>query len=327
MLHGAEVCGVNDAQLRAVRSAVKRVSTNSRNPVSTTAYFALHRVSQLDPSYRAHVVPILKWGQVIYQARFPLGSMHRIVRAAADDLRQAGARGKWRRVSSPAHAMIATAERIGWRILDARRFSDHTGVTRLFSELPGPRLKRLVEDGVDCWQWRQVGAREARRDRPITWDAHGFADESVWARLRKGVHYAPIRDLVNGKTTEVWDDDCQLGLRSSAQGGEWPQDRLYRAGFTTDNLCKWCGLEPGTEFHRCWMCPAIEHHRRQCLSEHAHLIDLARAASPDSNGVHPFWTRGWVSKAELAVPRMSGTQRHWIEREPTALPFTGPLRA
>ena len=78
--------------------------------------------------------------------------------------------------------------------------------------------------------------------------------------LEDGVYLQPTLQYMN--TLRKHGEHEQAGwLNAIASAALWPDDRLAAAGYPVTPRCHRCGAATDSEFHRVWLCPAIDTNR------------------------------------------------------------------
>ena len=99
----------------------------------------------------------------------------------------------------------------------------------------GPeKIKKLLEESCEAWQHKKAG-------------------KTLGLAAADGLELKVVREENAGKTTTDQEplepQECSY-LRSCLCGGQWPQQRLFAAGYVDSALCTWCRAAPGTLWHR-----------------------------------------------------------------------------
>ena len=151
-----------------------------------------------------------------------------------------------------------------------------------------------------------------------------------WARAPSAAADPMHRDPDRYWTTELrrwttgpkkdWTALQSACLRSTVAGGQWSQERLFRAGFVDDPMCTACGRALGTLDHRNWTCKCLQPEREQCIPPE--LLAEARAALTEEPD-HAFWSRGLMPIKWLPqIPAVEAEKQCWI-RDVSEGCFTG----
>ena len=92
-----------------------------------------------------------------------------------------------------------------------------------------------------------------------------------------------------------------MEFRSAIVGGQWTQERVYKAGRVDSPLCTLCGCANGTLAHRLWFCehPCIADARRRVVPRHV----IERARKEIAEGKVARWERAFSPLPELPTAR------------------------
>ena len=132
----------------------------------------------------------------------------------------------WPKVKGPAAAMVASSRRLGWTVISSTELQTGQGET-LDLLLDSPAAVKLeVARAVKRWRWRNL--------------------ETLMPQLKKGGSGAgalmePITKLLKSKDTyEEWNPALRGSLNSAIAGRQYPQARVFVAGWATHNKCLFC---------------------------------------------------------------------------------------
>jgi hypothetical protein len=260
MVFGQGNTGVCCSSLYAQRSAVgAAASPGGSGDLDLTLVLADGSLrGTADPVHAAHVQPIVKWAEAVWNSWLPFCSLSRICSTAIGRL---GCCARpWIRVVGPGLAFVASAQRLGWTVIDADTLIDDEG-TRMCLRRDSPAfVGSLVKRAAWRWRWRRVEAR------------HPHLKQGDGGH---GPFIQPIFKLLRPVNSEGWGHQQRGGLRSAFLNRQWPQARLRQAGRVDTSACRLCvalGLcdaeERDAQFvgnavHRVLLCPATEQFRQQ----------------------------------------------------------------
>ena len=137
-------------------------------------------LGRADPAYEAHSQPIVTWAMATWEKWMPPNLMKDMVVSASRDL--ALAKRIWAGVKGPASALIASAARIGWRVLNSTMMI--TDEDKLLDmQLDPPKvIEQQVHEAVRRWRLKRIARR-----KPQIAGENGSCDvalEPVWKLLR-----------------------------------------------------------------------------------------------------------------------------------------------
>ena len=141
-------------------------------------------------------------------------------------------------VGGPSTALIATLARLGWSMHSAFTWTTHKGRRVDLLSLAPRVVAGLARSATHDWLYRQVATAQP-----------------ALAVLSSGADVTVTRQLTSGRTGRYWNFQHQGALACVASGGAWMQDRMYKAGYTTSDLCQACGSARATLQHRRYDCP------------------------------------------------------------------------
>ncbi len=228
--YGDDVMGVSDDVLDKRRRTVASAVSAGAQGKSVDAVLALadDRPGQsLDPAYDAHRLPIARWAEAVYSKWADRNAMRDAMERERTRLTRA--RRPWAAVRGPAGAVLATAERIGWRFVDAEHLVTDRG--RLFDLTADPPcvVAREAHEAVARWRWRRLC---------LSSGCPG-GDDHEGGAVCLAVARAMLRPAARSGS---WTAAHQAALRSALVNGQWPQYRLYKAGMVDSPFCQLCAM-------------------------------------------------------------------------------------
>ena len=154
----------------------------------------------------------------------PERAMERLVAKAKQKLRKA--KNVWAKVKGPAAAMVASCQRLGWTSVSSTMLrTDQGELLDLLLDSPAA-VKLEVARAVKRWRWRNI--------------------EDKMPQLEKvgsgaGAMMEPITKLLKSKANdEEWNPALRGSLRSAIAGRQYPQARVFAAGWAEHNKCLFC---------------------------------------------------------------------------------------
>ena len=320
--YGADVVGFSDTALQSARSAVASAGTAPTAGKSVDgALYALDADGGCtDPAFAAHLLPICSWALAVWQRWQPINLMTRSLQAAHAKVR--AAKSQWAVVTGPSAALVVSAWRIGWTLIDATMLRDDRGHIFDCTLDPPAVIAAAVRRSVRRWRIARLAA-ECPQLLPSTADVGTFPPRQ---HTSGGGSPAPLPvDVVDcsralgrllrrkgsSKQCGDWAPSYKPDLISAVSNGQWPQTRLAATRkFTEDQRCQLCLGEPGTLWHRT-QCPATT----PAGGWQPALGDAAKFLS--RMGEHRrrvLLTRGLVVVRIRAPPRSPGGSLRWLWR-------------
>ena len=245
----------------------------------------------VEPAYGANSAAPMQWARMLHRKAFDLSELRRAMQFHQRVM--SVTRFPWANVTGSITALLATLQRIGWKVIGAHLYKDHNGQFIDARSTPWRTLHDRLDEATNIWLW----ARHTK----------GTMAEAMFA---KGGSSAIVRSLT-GPGSPL-DKEHRHALLSASSGGQWPQVRHVHAGHDVCDLCWLCGLAPGTEWHRIYDCPATEHKRVIHLDER-----IQRLAAPHACSHHPRWTRGHLPLSAFQTPPVQsfGNRCMWFRQE------------
>lgn len=154
----------------------------------------------------------------------------------------------------------------------------------------------------------------------IEWAASATAKNESFARDPEGYWMPEVRARCNASRKD-WTSLNAGCLTSIVCASQWPQQRLFMAGFVDTFDGQACsGRHAGTVNHRTWSCRTLHSLREQGIGR-ALLQEAASDLALDPH--HLLWSRGLMPKSWL--PKVTPTAPHILEwmRDGTEGTMTG----
>lgn len=203
-------------------------------------------------------------------------------------------------VKGPASAMVASCHRLGWTVISSTELRTDLGETPdLLLDSPAA-VKLEVARAVQRWRWRNL--------------------EVQMPQLKKGGSGAgafmePITKLLKSKANnEDWNPALRGSLRSVIAGRQYPQARVFAAGWAVHNKCLFClhklvSLGSRTT-RRTRINGKTRQHEATRTDKAKHKVEATAeqiAEAPVGSLGHRIWKcqAGWMSKQrnKWAAPR------------------------
>ena len=244
-----------------------------------------------DPAFEAHVGVLFEWALAVWEAWAPLALLVNLIASAKS--RFEGVKSVWSIVYGPSAAVVATARRLGWSVIDATHWITDVGEELNLSVDSPAFVQDLAVKSVRRWRWRRI-------------EQHFPALHSNGEG--RGADWRTIQRALRVKDSDSWGPAQKGALKSAVAGRQWCQHRLFKAGLVEHDKCLLCkdmidGNVSGTLLHR-WVCPALANFRFEHLPKWIgdYLLMNGRSAS-QSSAVLLAFTRGLVRLPEVVERR------------------------
>ena len=137
--YGQAITGVAPSTLLRQRRAAAAVAAPASGTCGQDLDLALLIADggpkgRADPAYDAHLMLIGEWAEGVWHQRLPKAALRRMVAKAQAVL--SAAVSPWQRVHGPAKAMVASAQRLRWEVLDAFTVRTDLGRTLVLTSDP-----------------------------------------------------------------------------------------------------------------------------------------------------------------------------------------------
>ncbi len=238
--YAADVNGISNSALHQLRLVAARATAGKAVRRNLVLTLATAKNAKYDPAFRANTAPVRAWASAVWT-----GGQHTASLKAAYDASK-GVLG-WNAIEGPAGATLMTLKRIGWRHTAWNTWITDQDVQINLNRFCPKTVERLVVDATERACQREV------------------AKQMGLPRLANGILLEPILQLIrktHGTEEKPWGWAEAAYLRSTVVGGQWPQNRLHRAGLSARQHCLRCDSELGTLAHRHCRCSAFAAQRR-----------------------------------------------------------------
>ena len=304
--HGTRVTGMTPAVLHTLRQTMKIALPDRAKSASTTMQYMLSAKTNRDPTYAACGAPYRFWARQAFKGLEE--TRLTMQQAWVRQVPKLGAASRpWQHVAGPAGAITMVMQKLKWTASSAFHVRTADGWNLDLRVVPPHTVEKLVKKSVEETLWRE-------------WANAPSGKAEAFTREEKGYWMAEPRRLCRGAGRD-WSALDAACLGSILSGSQWPQARLFAAGFVDTATCQGCsGWHLGTVAHRSWTCKLLTEERAQGISRE--IVQEALAAlSLDPN--HPLWTRGLMAKSMLpTLTPISEDSARWF-RNTTEGTFTG----
>ena len=159
LVYGQANTGVSTSHLTNQRRVVGAASVaTGAGDLDLTLMIADGSLSgRADPAFAAHCDPIAAWAEAVWCSWLPIYMLASLVNSACRV--QDRATNIWATVRGPAAAFVASARRLGWRVVNAIIVIDDRDHELHFDRDSPAMIRHLVEASVRRWRWRSVEAR------------------------------------------------------------------------------------------------------------------------------------------------------------------------
>ena len=181
-----------------------------------------------------------------------------------------------------AATFVLTLLRLGWSAQSARHLTTHDG-TKIDLLAVAPKTVGFWVDQASLL-WSDSSAHSNQSKGPLFWEA--------------------IRPLLVSGKLEGWSHWHRNVLVKLVSRGIWTQERLVRLRSEVDGSCQLCNDGPGTMFHRCYECPALQTERDMYVSQEVLPGFLAQSAPRWALGGAHFHGRLLVRQRHVAARRL-----------------------
>ena len=228
---------------------------------------------KVGPAFRHHRLVILAWATGVWEGTPDLDTMQAAPRGAV--ARLSHLKRPWCGATDAAATFVLTLLRLGWSARSARQLTTHDG-TKIDLLAVAPKTVGIRVDEASLL-WSDSSAYWNQSKGRLFWEAIG-----------------PL--LVSGKLEgwSLWHRNVLVKLVSR---GIWTQERLARLTSEDDGCCQLCKDGPGTMFHRCFECPALQAERDMYVSQEVlvaarsvgsqHREQFAQGNFPDPGAILP----------------------------------------
>ena len=251
--YGSKVIGLVPSVLHLLRRTKTMVQPERSTSASTTMQYMVHEREDADPTFEAVEAPLRFWTRLAFDGD---SKTHQEMQKAW--LKQTPKLGfskrPWQKVAGPAGATAMSLKRLGWKSSSAFAWQTQDGtILDIRADAPSS-ISKLVKTATEKMLWAE-------------WAASDTAKRESFIRDPEGYWMPAVRGLCNGSKKD-WTSLNSGCLASIVCGSQWPQQRLFAAGFVDTSDCQACsGLHDGTVNHRTWKCRALHSLRELGISK------------------------------------------------------------
>ena len=160
----------------------------------------------------------------------------------------------WQRVAGPVGASTLPLKAVGWVASPAFSWMLLDGASIDIRFIAHSSVVRLLQPAIEAALWKRWAIAPSGKNEDFVRDPNGYWLPDV-RRLCSG----------QGKDWTALQASC---LHSIVCGSQWPQNRLYLAGFLDSRDWQACsGWHKGTVAHRNWNSRSLSNDRGQGISQ------------------------------------------------------------
>ena len=283
--------------------------------------------AKVEPAFPAHCGPIVAWATAVWESWLPLPTLRALFRLGSR--LQDTCTSPWSRVKGPGSAVVATAQRLGWRVVGPTTIHTHQGHELDLQRDSPAYVKEAVVQGVERWRWLQVEARLPTLAHDLALEAAGVpAAQRTQVQQQRapggGAFTQPLNRLLRqgAKAPRDWTRQHADALKSAMADRQWTQARHYKVGHDVEGpnclLCVAAGRctqdsrdsrYAGTAVHRVYTCPSLEPLCNKYMPQW--LRDLVRTHLREDHTLPPelvlFLTRALVCHPKAWLPQPTST--------------------
>ena len=211
----------------------------------------------IDPAFRHHRLVILAWATGDWEGTPDLDTMQAALRGSL--ARLSHLKRPWCGATDAAATFVLILLRLGWSAQSARHLTTHDDTKIDFLAVAPKTVGYWVDQASLLWS--DSSAHWNQSKGPLFWEA--------------------IRPLLVSGKLEGWSLWHRNVLVKLVSRGIWTQERLARLRGKDDGSCELCNDGPGTMFHRCYECPALQTERDMYVSQEVRAA--ARAVGSSSH--------------------------------------------
>ena len=254
--YGSVVAMPKRGTLLQMRRAAARVI----GPIKGRSMAARLAVNKVDPAWTVISRTVMQWAGSIWDATMCPQLLQHAWRYA---LRRAIETGKPSvSAGGAAGAMIDAISQVEWHMPSYNSVKTIEGTILMLDQVPPRTIIRFLWD-----DYAIVSASKSLIAAQVTQQAearpvgHSFSLDALKDKFM--VHHGklvpwfePIAQALNAGWARRQTPAAISSAAALAEGGWWPQARLFEHGLVADPVCRACGNQPGTLLHRMSSCSA-----------------------------------------------------------------------
>ena len=254
LTYGVECSGMSNSHLLATRRPLGSAlaAQGGGKSLDIVLHLADANGSTIDSAFDAHVLPVYTWALARWQVWQPTFEMDAAL-IGANILLLADPVVKWRKVTGPATAVIATCSRLNWTFTSATKILTDDGAVLDISADPPVVIALHIKNAVRRWRLNRI-IESLPHLVPESFDLQVPTGKDSVTRL---VDFTDTLGKIlkgkskNTKGCEGWKPEFKQSLRSAIVNGQWSQARIASVpGWADDTRCQLCMEAAGTLAHR-----------------------------------------------------------------------------
>ena len=309
VLYGTSVAMPKITTVASMRRAASRVFGR----IGGGSTLARLTINQADPAWEAVRRSVWAWATAVWNESVDRDLMQRAwqhavresIKSRAPSISSGGAAG----------AFIDAISRVDWTSPSYRAVKTIDGTILLLDQVPPKTLVRHLQDDfqiVTASASKLADRLNRQSDLASCGDAgaeYDSNDKFVRYNGKLVPWLEPIAQLLNSKWAKTQPPAAIASAASLAEGGWWPQARLFEEGLAADPICRACLVAPGTLLHRLLHC----HERTSFMEAHCPRW-LTQTASDNSSD--PLFSEG-IPRLPV-MPSPPPPHESWIGTVPAA---------
>ena len=301
---------------RGTLSDMRRVAARAVGPTKGRSTAARLAINKCDPAWTVINRTVMQWASAVWDAAMCPRVMQHAWRYA---LRRAIETGKPSiSAGGAAGALIDAVSQVEWRMPSYNSVRTREGIVLLLDQVPPRTVFRFLQDDYAIVSASRscIATQATQRANELPaghpWGIGALTGKLMTHRGRLVPWFEPIAQVLNSAWSRRQPTAAISSAAALAEGGWWPQARLFDHGLVADPVCGACGQQPGTLLHRLAQCRA-----RAALAEDHCPAWLAKMATDMPHD--PLFTDGYPLRPRQPDPPPA------FERWVGAVPADGAL--
>ena len=245
---------------RGTISDMRRAAARAIGPTKGRSIAARLAVNKIDPAWTVINRTVMIWASAIWDAAVCPRIMQHAWRYA---LRRAIETGRPSiSAGGAAGALIDAVSQVEWRMPSFNSLRTREGTILLLDQVPPKTVFRFLQDDYAIVSASRsciaTQVTQSANELPVghPWSLRNLAGEFMMHRGKLVPWFEPITQALNSVWARRQPPAAISSAAALAEGGWWPQAKLFAHGLVADPICRACGLQPGTLLHRLGPCRA-----------------------------------------------------------------------